>query len=498
MTHPAHPYAIPATPSEHPNWGQPRPARTPLAWLVVFLGVGLVALINHTSLFVQPAPVTPEQGRAIRPDEEQVTRAIVSLTGAFPAGPDSDEADRVLRMLYASARPDAGAPDRWAQLRSAMLAARAPEPARHTLRDLLRPAAQAPARAADAAGDQDTAAYLADAADVAAVLNSGSAADVPPERASALIERHGVNARWLLSAGRPIDAGSELGALSRRGPLVLAVLVPLGLLLALAALSGVGVLIAWLVRMSSPRRAPAAIGHAPVPPGAERIGPRIAAVFVAGFLAVMALGAVGVIPPASLGHTVAAHFALLLALALTIALTGPTGSGAALGLTAGRGLTAEVGAGILWWLGTLPLLLVAMLVTFGLLLVSEYLWPSSGPPANPVADLIFSASPLELALLLLLASVWAPVTEELVFRGGVLGSLRRPLGVLPAVALSAVCFALMHSYALPLLLPVLTLGASMGVLRARRGSLIGCVTMHAVHNSAIMGSLIALRLALDL
>jgi uncharacterized protein len=85
-------------------------------------------------------------------------------------------------------------------------------------------------------------------------------------------------------------------------------------------------------------------------------------------------------------------------------------------------------------------------------------------------------SPLAwLAMVLLL-----PAFEELVFRGGLQGALRRTLRPAAAVLCSAAMFGVVHEPAAAL--PAAALGAVLGVLYERTGSLAAPLAFHALHN----------------
>ena len=86
------------------------------------------------------------------------------------------------------------------------------------------------------------------------------------------------------------------------------------------------------------------------------------------------------------------------------------GPAAGLGWTRGRGILREAGAGLLGYLASVPLLVIAVYVTF-------CLGKLSGERA--VHPIVFGAGTgLKTILgLYLLASVWAPVVEETMFRG---------------------------------------------------------------------------------
>jgi membrane protease YdiL (CAAX protease family) len=155
-----------------------------------------------------------------------------------------------------------------------------------------------------------------------------------------------------------------------------------------------------------------------------------------------------------------------------------------IGLHRGRGFLTEVGCGVLGYLASLPLFLggvVLMLVLFAVR--GAIFGPEAAPPSNPMFDLLGGASPLVLVLFLMLATMWAPLCEELVFRGALYRHLR---GYLPAVAAALVVgllFGFMHNYGPLMTPPLIALGFSFALLREWRGSLIAPMTAHFLHNS---------------
>ncbi|WOJ89698.1 type II CAAX endopeptidase family protein [Methylocapsa polymorpha] len=87
------------------------------------------------------------------------------------------------------------------------------------------------------------------------------------------------------------------------------------------------------------------------------------------------------------------------------------------------------------------------------------------------------------ALLALLAVVFAPVTEELVFRGWIFTNLRRDFSFVTTVLISSAVFAGMHYdsthvYALA----VFPVGLALGALRELTGSVKSSIALHALNN----------------
>lgn len=82
---------------------------------------------------------------------------------------------------------------------------------------------------------------------------------------------------------------------------------------------------------------------------------------------------------------------------------------------------------------------------------------------------------------LFVVSVVPGVCEELLFRGAILGLLRKRLGDPSAVLLQAAAFALLHGFAIRL--PhTFALGLLFGLLTLRTGSLWPAILVHAAHN----------------
>ena len=81
-------------------------------------------------------------------------------------------------------------------------------------------------------------------------------------------------------------------------------------------------------------------------------------------------------------------------------------------------------------------------------------------------------------------AVLLPACEELFFRGGLYGGLRRVLAVPAAVALAAGAFGVVHDPGF--FLPTAALGAVLCVLYERTGSLAAPLCFHVLHNGATL------------
>ncbi|MCA9302729.1 MAG: CPBP family intramembrane metalloprotease [Phycisphaerales bacterium] len=161
----------------------------------------------------------------------------------------------------------------------------------------------------------------------------------------------------------------------------------------------------------------------------------------------------------------------------------------AIGLYGGRKLLTEMGVGVLVYLASVPLFLLGTLVTILLFTIKEWLFPSGegeSLPPNEIFEIIAKGDTVTVILLLTLATIWAPICEELIFRGALFRHLRGYLHWTLAALGSAVLFAFMHSYGPLFVTPLIVLGFMFAFMRHWRGSLIAPMTAHFTHNFSIM------------
>jgi len=160
-----------------------------------------------------------------------------------------------------------------------------------------------------------------------------------------------------------------------------------------------------------------------------------------------------------------------------------------LGLHRGRGFIREAFAGVFAYLAMLPVFVLAVLVSLVLTLIwtmlKSHLGMPEGLPDNPILDLVQRFDTLGLVVLGSLIVLWAPLVEEIVFRGAFYRHLRARMGVFLAILISGVVFGVMHGYLFAMLLPVITLGFGFALMREWRDSLIAPITAHMLHNATI-------------
>lgn len=177
---------------------------------------------------------------------------------------------------------------------------------------------------------------------------------------------------------------------------------------------------------------------------------------------------------------------LFLIPAVVIALVWPSIRGSkwsdirnALGWTRGSGFFREAGSGIIGYIAGLPLLAVSTVLV---LAISRF---TGTTPTHPIVNEIRS-DPIVLILLLGLASVWAPVIEEIFFRGALFGYLRQRWSWPVASALTGFLFAVIHPQGWVAVPALTTIGFILGAIREWRGSIIAPMTAHALNNSTIL------------
>lgn len=147
-----------------------------------------------------------------------------------------------------------------------------------------------------------------------------------------------------------------------------------------------------------------------------------------------------------------------------------------LGWTRGQGIWREMRAGIIGYLAALP-------VIAGAAVLASLLAKVSGQ--RPVHPIVFDAGTgLKTVLgLYLLASVWAPIVEETMFRGALFHHLRSRHRWLFSAALSALIFASLHPQGWTAI-PILGgMGVAFAGIREWRGTFIASATAHALNNA---------------
>lgn len=217
------------------------------------------------------------------------------------------------------------------------------------------------------------------------------------------------------------------------------------------------------------------------------LGQLVVGILAGGLLAGTGVAEVGAVDPVLLlGAAVAGQVGgLAAAVALLRARRAPLAAVVGPVRPLARRLGTGLGLGVATMLGSS--LLVAVLVRLS---------GSDAVPEQLILDEALAGG-VRTALALVAAVLLAPVAEELLFRGLLYRALRRRRGVLGAIVVSSVAFAVVHldvAATQPLALVGLTLvGVVMGLAYERTGSLLVPVAAHAAYN----GTALALALAAE-
>jgi membrane protease YdiL (CAAX protease family) len=310
------------------------------------------------------------------------------------------------------------------------------------------------------------------------------------ERAK-LIEREGWFGKLAASFGKP-DTDPEREALVGGGGRLIVLTVCIGTVLLVGGLGSLACCITMIILLATGRLKRRFVP--PVPGGSVFL--EVVPVFVFGFillrlvssLAVSAMAGGAAHPPAWAKAMVLGSQWLMVLLLFYPLLRGCSWRQLreGLGWTRGRGFFVEAGCGIFAHLASIPLVIGAAIVSLVLVKMREHL-VGGGPPKNPILDIVSGGDTLTLVFLYLLATMWAPIVEEAVFRGAFFRHMRGIVGPGVAALTTAVGFGLMHGYDLLELLPVMTLGFVFAWMREWRGTLIPSMVAHCVNNAVVLG-----------
>lgn len=317
-----------------------------------------------------------------------------------------------------------------------------------------------------------------DAATLRTLLTTGSDALGAPER-DELLARHGWFAEVALALDSPENDPRRL-EFQRQGLAAVMTLVGAGVVVVAAMLTGFVLLIVLLVKIDSPwmRRRYLLDRHFAGPlltPYAETV-----AVFLAGFVLIQLIG-----------HLVLRLTKVDVGYVLTWSLLGvafwPLARGVtreqlfrALGWHRGQGVMKEVLCGVVGYLAGLPLVGLSFVLSFILIAIFQ------SKPTHPVMDELANPTLWKVLMMYSLASLWAPIVEETIFRGAFHHHLRGRLPAVLAAMTSGLVFAIIHPQGITLVPPLMMLGVVFALIREWRGSLIGSMVAHAMHNGFLV------------
>ena len=129
---------------------------------------------------------------------------------------------------------------------------------------------------------------------------------------------------------------------------------------------------------------------------------------------------------------------------------------------------------------------VLLLAAAPLILFAEALTQNafgSGSSRQEIVDLFNSSRTIEQrVMIIVLAVVVAPISEEFIFRFFIYGVVRRYFGIAIGLVFNALLFAAAHNH-LPSAVPLFVLGSCFTLAYEWSGSILVCMAMHALFNS---------------
>lgn len=352
-------------------------------------------------------------------------------------------------------------------------------------------------KALEAAGDEEAAedegaaaapppAWLADDAQAMGTIYSDGPQALSEDQRRGLIERHGWFGELALSYGVPESDPLRERVLAKAWNLLAAVLAGVAVA-AVAALAGLALLIVAIVQVAHGRLRPR---YAPPAPGGS-VYLEAFAIFIIGFIVINVIAGAAQM---AFEVDVSSYVIWLLPLAALW----PLARGAdfnswrfALGWHRGSGVAREIGAGVVGYIAGLPIFGMGVLLMLLLVVVQGLITGGDAPPtSHPIIDEVAGGGVWNTISLYLLAAVWAPFTEETLFRGAFYHHLRARLSAIVAGLIVGFVFAIIHPQGWVAVPALMGLALVFSLIREWRGSIIGCMVAHAMHNAAIVTVLI--------
>jgi len=164
----------------------------------------------------------------------------------------------------------------------------------------------------------------------------------------------------------------------------------------------------------------------------------------------------------------------------------------AMGWHTGKGLFREIAAGVLGYVACLPIFIVGVLLTLATMVVVSFFQSGeeTGAPTHPILNEVDPSDIWSVLGVYAVAALWAPIVEESLFRGALYHHVRGRLHPILAALFVAFIFAVIHPQGLVAIPALMSLAVTFALLREWRGSLIAPVVGHALHNGALMTTLI--------
>jgi len=151
-----------------------------------------------------------------------------------------------------------------------------------------------------------------------------------------------------------------------------------------------------------------------------------------------------------------------------------------LGLKAGN-IVRDIKIGLSGYLMLIPIIVVIMVFVLLGLRIFNY-----EPPETRALEMLYETDrPKLLFILTGLVTLLGPVMEEIFFRGFAYPVVRKKMGARKAIILVSLVFSMLHLNIVSFF-PILALGILLAYLYEKTGSIIPCIAVHIVHNTAVV------------
>lgn len=145
----------------------------------------------------------------------------------------------------------------------------------------------------------------------------------------------------------------------------------------------------------------------------------------------------------------------------------------------------------------LGLLLIGGISSFLIIILGRFINNDTITAGNNMVNYSGSTA-LEIVFMLISVAIVAPIVEEILFRGILLGALRHILDIKPAIMFSSLAFGLLHRTSIMMIIAATISGIILSCIYLHHKNLINSIIVHAIFNFIATLSAIRPRLPVEL